>query len=165
MKKLELWHKVAICGMAIILLAIGGITYSAIRIPLEEPIARSYEDHVWLRKESVTVTATGTDGVATGSASTDRELHGYIYALHLDFTAGISSTTDISLTQASPSLTILDLSDYYTDTWYYPVVQQTDSAGSGTSTYEKTLVQDTVDIAVGQTTSGIVGTVTIYWGQ
>lgn len=163
MKKLELWHKVAIVGLAMILLAIGGIIYTAISI--EAPVARSYEDHVWLRKESVAVTASGTAGSASGSASTDRDLHGYVYAIHLDFTSGISITTDITVTQASPSLTILDLSNYYTDTWYYPVVQQTDSAGSGTSTYEKALVQDAVDIGVAQTTSGTVGTVTIYWGQ
>jgi hypothetical protein len=133
--------------------------------PTEEPVARSSEDVVWLRKESVAVTATGSAGAATGSANTDRELHGYIYAMHLDFTAGISTTTDITLTQASPSLTILQLNNYYTDTWFYPAVQQTDSSGAGTSTYEKTLVQDAVDISVSQTISGAVGTVTIYWGQ
>ena len=111
------------------------------------------------------MTATGAAGAATGSASTDRDLHGYVYAVHLDFTAGISTTTDITLTQASPALTVLLLSNYYTDTWYYPVVQQTDSTGSGTSTYEKALVQDAMDITVGQTTSGTVATVTILWGQ
>lgn len=165
MKKLELWHKVAIVGLTVIAMAIGATIFVALEAPVEEPMARSYEDHVWLRKESVTVTATGTAGAATGSANTDRELHGYVYAVHLDFTSGISATTDITITQASPSLTILDLSNYYTDTWYYPVVQQTDSSGSGTSTYEKVLVQDAVDISVVQTTSGTVGTVTIYWGQ
>lgn len=161
MTKRQFWYRAAIVGLVGILLM--GIVYLVTQP--EEPVARSYEDHVWLRKESVAVTASGTDGSATGSANTDRELYGYVYAVHLDFTSGISNTTDITLTQASPSLTILQLSNYYTDTWYYPVVQQTSSAGAGTSTYEKALVQDAVDIAVGQTTSGTVGTVTIYWGQ
>lgn len=159
--KKNFWLKVGIIGVGVIIIA----SLLLIGIQPEEPVARSYEDHVWLRKESVSVTASGTAGSASGSASTDRDLHGYVYAIHLDFTSGISATTDITVTQASPSLTILDLSNYYTDTWYYPVVQQTDSAGSGTSTYEKTLVQDAVDIGVAQTTSGTVGTVTIYWGQ
>lgn len=160
--------KVKLCSIVtwilIVAMAWTGMVLTT-RCAPEEPEARSYEDHVWLRKESVAVTATGSAGAATGSASTDRELHGYVYAIHLDFTSGISATTDISLTQASPSLTILDLSNYYTDTWYYPVVQQTSSAGAGTSTYEKVLAQDAVDIGVAQTTSGTVGTVTIYWGQ
>ena len=131
----------------------------------EEPVARSYEDIVWLRKEVVTLTATGAAGAAQGSGSTDRDLGGYVYALHLDFTAGISTTTDITLTQASPALTVLQLSDYYTDTWYYPVVQQHGSDGAVVTAYEKTLVQDALDITVGETTSGTVGTVTVYWGQ
>lgn len=158
----DFWLKVGIVGLGAVVIA-GLLLFSMLQP--EEPVARSYEDHVWLRKESVAVTASGAAGSATGSASTDRELHGYVYALHLDFTAGISNTTDITLTQASPSLTILQLSNYYTDTWYYPVVQQTSSAGAGTGTYEKALVQDAVDISVGETTSGTVGTVTIYWGQ
>lgn len=160
----RLWYKIAAIGWGIILVGLGLFLYLS-GGSVEEPVARSYEDHVWLRKEVVTMTASGSAGAATGSANTDRELHGYIYAVHLDFTAGISTTTDITLTQASPSLTILQLSNYYTDTWYYPVVQQTNSAGAGMSTYEKTLVQDVVDIAVGETTSGTVATATIYWGQ
>lgn len=160
----KLWYRNAVIGVVAIMLIAMAVVYVAWPAA-EEPVARSYEDHVWLRKESVTVTATGAAGAATGSANTDRELHGYVYAVHLDFTSGISATTDITITQASPSLTILDLSNYYTDTWYYPVVQQTSSAGAGTSTYEKVLVQDAVDISVMQTTSGTVGTVTIYWGQ
>lgn len=158
----DFWLKAGIVGVGVIVVA--ALLLIGVVQP-EEPVARSYEDHVWLRKESVVITASGSAGAATGSASTDRELHGYVYAVHLDFTSGISSTTDITVTQASPSLTILDLSNYYTDTWYYPVVQQTDSSGSGTSTYEKILVQDAVDIGVTQSTSGTVGTVTIYWGQ
>jgi hypothetical protein len=160
--KRDFWLKTGIIGLGVVIIA--ALLLFNMAQP-EEPVARSYEDHVWLRKESVSVTATGSAGAASGSANTDRDLHGYIYAVHLDFTAGISNTTDITLTQASPSLTILQLTDYYTDTWYYPVVEQDDSAGSGTSTYEKALVQDAVDIGVGQTTSGTVGTVTIYWGQ
>lgn len=161
----KLWYKSATVGLvAIILISLALFLYVT-KGPAEEPMMRSYEDHVWLRKENVTLTASGEAGTATGSASTDRELHGYIYAIYLDFTSGISATTDITLTQASPPLTILQLNNIYTDTWYYPAVQQTNSAGAGTSTYEKMLVQNTVDITVGETTSGTVGIVTIYWGQ
>ena len=102
--KRDFWLKTGIIGVGVVLVA--ALLLISITQP-EEPVARSYEDHVWLRKESVTVTASGTAGSATGNASTDRELHGYIYAVHLDFTSGISTTTDITVTQASPSLTIL----------------------------------------------------------
>jgi hypothetical protein len=163
-QKADIWFRLAVVLLAAMIM--GGLVLLYYNIDgIEEPIPRSSEDHVWLRKEIVTITATGTAGAATGSASTDRELYGYVYAVHLDFTTGISSTTDIELRQASPVLQVLRLSDYYTDTWYYPVVQQTGSTGAGTSTYEKVLIQDTLDISVCQTTSGTVGTATIYWGQ
>jgi hypothetical protein len=129
----------------------------------EAPVARSSEDLVWLRKEVVEVT---TSGGTTGSGSTDRDLHGYVYAVHLDFAGSISATTDVTLSQASPSLTLLGLTDYFTDTWYYPVVQQHSSAGAAVSAYERALAADRVDIAVGQTTSGTqILTATLYWGQ
>ena len=161
-KKKQILDKLALIGA--VLLIICGLLMVA-RCAPEEPVARTSEDHVWLRKESVSLTATGTAGAATGSASTDRELHGTIYAVYVDFTSGISATTDFALMQDDPSLTIMRVTDYYTDTWYYTVVQQTDSTGSGTSTYQNVVVQDTVDISACQTTSGTVGTVTIYWGQ
>lgn len=72
------------------------------RLPHEEPVSRSYDDFLWLRQESVTVSATGVAGSATGSAETDRRVAGYIYAVHIDFAAGITDTTDIALTQSSP---------------------------------------------------------------
>lgn len=130
----------------------------------EQPVARSSEDLVWLRKEVVTVS---TSGATSGSESTDRDVSGYVYAVHLDFAGSISATTDVTLSQASPSLTMLQLTNYYTDTWYYPVVQQHSSAGAAVSgAYERALVADQVDVAVGQTTSGTqILTATIYWGQ
>lgn len=165
-QKVNLWWYKFSAIILLVTVIMGAVTlaYLLLRMPAEEPVARSSSDQVWLRKESVSVTAAGAVGAATGSGSTDRELHGYVYAVYLDYTADISSTTDITLSQASPALTILQLSNYYTDTWYYPVVEQDTSAGAGTSTYEKVLVQDAVDIAVGQSSTGTI-TMTLYWGQ
>ena len=130
-------------------------------VAVDEPVARSYADYVWLREETVTVTATGS-----GSGSTDRELSGYVYAVHLDFSTGISTTTDVTVSQASPALTLLQLTNYYTDTWFYPVTAQHLYSGTETATYERFLAVDALDIAVGDTISGSVAlTATVYWGQ
>lgn len=131
------------------------------------PIARdSVTSYGWITSDQVVVAATGTAGSATGSGSTDSLIKGHLYAVHLDFTGTISNTTDITITQASPSLTVLQLTNYYTDTWYYPVAQQTDNAGSGTSTYDQLPVVDQLDISVGQTSvNASLVTVTVYWGE
>jgi len=131
----------------------------------ETPVARSYEDLVWLRKEAVTVTATGAAGAATGSASTGRDVTGQVYAVYIDYTAGITTTTDLTFSQASPALTVMTISNSASDGWYYPAVQQTSSSGAGTSTYKPAVTADAIDIAAAETTSGTVATVTILWGQ
>jgi hypothetical protein len=126
------------------------------------PRSSSSEDMVWLRQETVEVSTSAT----SGSDSTARTLHGRIYAVHLDYGASISATTDITVVASNPSLTILQVDDYYTDTWYYPVAQRHSSAGATVSDYAPFVATSAVDIAVGQTTSGTqVVTATILWGR
>lgn len=130
------------------------------------PVARTTTGYGWITSDQVIVAATGSAGAATGSGSTDGVVKGHLYAVHLDFAGTISSTTDITITQAAPSLTVLQLSNYYTDTWYYPIAQQTDITGTVTSTYDRLTVVDQLDISVGQTTSSTnLLTVTVYWGE
>lgn len=134
--------------------------------PVEELAVRSSANYGWLREEQFKVTAAGTEGSAVGNKASDGYVRGHIYGIHLDFTTGISSTTDFTLTtRTDPSISILSLSNNYTDTWYYPVVQQTDSAGSGTSTYDRLTVNDRVIAGIVQSSVGDVVTVTLYWGQ
>jgi len=131
----------------------------------EEPEQRAYDDFLWLREETITLTATGAAGAATATDDTDRRVAGYVYAVHVDYTAGISDTTDITLTQDSPSLTVLALTDTNTDGWYYPTVAVHDTSGNTRQWYETILTSDHIDIEAGDTTSGTVATVTIYWGE
>lgn len=131
----------------------------------EEPVARGSESYGWLREETVTLTGTGTEGAVSASDTTDGPIRGHVYALHVDYSSSITTTTDLTVTLSSPSLTVLQLTNNYTDTWYYPVVQQTDSAGSGTPTYDRVPVSGYVTVAAGQTISGTIGTVTIWWGE
>lgn len=153
-----------ILALTTIVLIAGALVMALMMGAEETPVARSSVDLIWLRKDVVTVS---TSGATSGSGSTDRDVGGYVYAVHLDFAGSISDTTDTTLSQASPSLTVLQLTNYYTDTWYYPVVQQHSSAGAAVSgEYERVLVADQIDIAVAQTTSGTqVLTATVFWGQ
>lgn len=135
-----------------------------VAIGLDDLQLEASEDLVWLRKETVEAS---TAGGTTASASTGRDLNGRIYAIHLDYLSGITTTTDITFSQAEPSLTILTVSNSATDGWYYPTVQHHNSAGATVTSYVESLVADAVDIAVAQTTSGTqqMLTVTVYWGQ
>lgn len=158
-------HTKLLCICLALALALSlGLTGYLFLGPVEAPVARSSADYVWLREETVNLTATGAAGSGTGSATTSRELHGYIYAVHVDAATGISITTDITLSQSSPAGTILAVSDTMTDSWYYPVVQQTTSAGAGSSTYEKAIAEGIITVSTAETVSGTVGTITIWWG-
>jgi len=135
--------------------------------PLDGAVeVRSVDDHGWVKSDQIVVAAEGADGAAVGSGSTDRALYGHIYALHLDYADGVTSTTDITLTQASPSLTVLTQTNTSTDAWFYPGVMQTDSAGISLILSDRLLVSDRIDISVGETTSSTTAlTATIYWGE
>ena len=154
-------------GLILILtiLTLVGISCGPLWVP-EEPVARSSADYGWLKQEQFTVVATGAAGSAGGSKNSDGPLRGHLYGVHLDFASTISNTTDFTLTVSNdPSLTVLDLNNHYTDTWLYPAVQQTDSAGSGTSTYDRLPLNDWLTAEISQSTATYVVTVTVLWGK
>lgn len=120
----------------------------------------------WLQVEQVVLSGTGTDGAVSASARSAGPIYGHLHAVHLDFSSSITNTTDITITQASPALTVLQLTNYYTDTWFYPAVEYTNSAGSGLSAYTALPVADRLTVAAGQTISNTnIMTVTMYWGE
>jgi len=134
--------------------------------PIEEPEARTTTSYGALRQEQIVVTATGAAGSASGSQDSDGAIRGHVYAVYLDFASSISTTTDISLTLSSPALTLLDLSNYYTDTWYYPAVQQTTAtAGAGSGTYDRLPISGRLTVGVDQSTATSVVTATVWWGD
>jgi hypothetical protein len=175
MKKSEVWMgavKVArlrevMAAVALVVVAIIVLfVLVAVVLPIpEEAIPRGSQNYGFLRVEQVTLSGTGTAGAVSDSRTTDGPIHGHLYAVNLDYTGGISTTTDVTISLASPALTVLQLSDYYTDTWIYPAVQQADSAGSGTSTYDRMPAAGYLTIAAGQTSSGTIATVTVWWGE
>jgi len=119
----------------------------------------------WLQTEQIVVTGTGTEGAVSASQSSSQPINGHVYAIYLDFADSITSTTDITITQVSPALTILQADNYYTDTWLYPAVEYTSSAGAGLSAYAPMPLVDEVTVAVGQAISGTIVTATVYWGE
>lgn len=134
-------------------------------LPGEQPEARTSASYGYLNEYVVTVAGTGSAGAATGSGTTDGPVHGHLYAVHVDYTADISTTTDLSLTLASPALTLLTLTDTPTDTWLYPAVQQTGNTGSGISgAYDRMPIEGYLTIGAAESTSGTIATVTIWWG-
>jgi len=133
--------------------------------PVEQPVARGSSNYGWLREEQIVVTASGTAGAASGSQESDGAIRGHVYAMHLDYAPSISTTTDMTLALGSPALTVLSLSDNYTDAWYYPAVQQTGSSGSGTSTYDRLPISGRLTATVAETAATTVLTVTVWWGE
>jgi hypothetical protein len=151
-------------GMALVMALLVGFTIYFALVPAEEPVERTSTSYGWLQEESITVTATGTAGSASGNTDSDGPIRGHIYAIHIDFTGGITTTTDTTITLADPSLTIMTLSNSATDAWFYPVVQQTNSAAGGTSTYDRVPVSGRVNVAIAQSTAADT-VVTVWWGE
>lgn len=86
-----------------------------------------------IRHEQLTVTAAGSAGSATGSATTGKPLAGKLLAVHLDYSASMAATSDVTLTCTiqGKALTLLTVSDNATDGWYFPRTQADSDAGAG----------------------------------
>jgi len=129
--------------------------------------ADSSANYGWIHKEVVQMTTTGTAGSATGSGSTTEYVRGHIYGIHLEYAAGLPTTTDVTLSGTSPALTVLSVTDSMTDSWYYPAVQEY-AAGSLVSSYTRIPMDSQVSVAVAQadevTTTNAL-TVTVLWGE
>jgi len=135
-------------------------------MPADEPVARSSSNYGWLKVEDIVLSGTGTEGAVSDSEPTSAFVRGHLYAVHLDFNTSITNTTDFTLTQASPPLTVLQLTNYYTDSWYYPAMTQTIWIGEEVSSYDQMLVNDQLTAEVGETISSTnIMTVTVYWGE
>lgn len=139
-------------GLALLVGAIG---------PIAVPAAMPGDS----RYEQLTLTATGSPGAASGTVTGTERLWGYVKAVHVDYTAGISNTTDITLTTGSPANTIMVKADSLTDTWYYPSVQFSGATGAAVSgAYGRFPIDDYVIVQAAESSTGTI-TVTVYYGQ
>lgn len=159
----KILNYIAVAALVVMMVSIVGSWLAPEPVILSRSSSTNYGR---LAEEQFTITATGTAGAATGSATSDGYVRGHVYAVHLDYATGISNTTDITLTtNSTPSANLLILTDDYTDTWYYPAIQQTGSDGSGTSTYDRLPLNDRLSASVAQSTATSVVTVTVYFGD
>jgi len=131
--------------------------------------ANTSEEYGWLRVEQFGAPSSGTEGSATMSATSDGYVRGHVYAVYVDWSPGVTSTSDLVLTGDNPPLTILSKADSATDAWFYPTVaQHKNGDGSASGTYGLIPVNSRLTAAVAQsslvTTTNLV-TITVYWGQ
>jgi len=150
------------CGLALAILCVGialgfvaGLLYFGRQVPFEAAQPQA----VTARQALVVVNATGDAGLAGGTGYSDEMVRGEVIAVYLDYTSGISTTTDLTLRgKNAPYDTILSLSDFYTDTWIYPwhKVQDntnTDVTFDGTRpVYTPFVVDDFVTAVITQST-------------
>jgi hypothetical protein len=129
---------------------------------------------VTIKKERVKITSTGAEGSATGTNDTEVLLTGQIVRVDVDFAAGITTTTDLTLAGANDlvSANIVNLSNTATDIVLYPHVQVTNNAGTGLTLDGTRLltdyypVADILTLTIAQTTAATPAvTVDIYYKE
>lgn len=116
-----------------------------------------------IRKYTVTATAAGSAGSATGSAKTRSGISGRVLAVHFDFSASPAATIDTTLaTGNAPVNTILSLANVTADNWYYPRVQMQGNTGTAlTGIYEPVPIADSLSVSLAQANNGDSVTATI----
>lgn len=128
-----------------------------------------------IRKTSVSVDTTGSDGAATGAKNTTRPICGKILKVRLDYHASAPATTDVTITERVGSTdweTIHTETDSKTDVTRYPRRAVEDNA-EATVTYDGTneiyelfVVNGYVRVAVAgcnALTAAVVAT--IFWDE
>jgi len=87
----------------------------------------------------IPVTTTGADGSATGTGRSVRGVNGEVAAMRVDWGATAPNTSDIDVVCESddnhPEITLYSKDNAVTDVWVYPTIEETDTAGTGRSTY------------------------------
>lgn len=149
-------------------LAVGLVTLSLLlgRIPAGAARAGEMAAQGDSRIEQVTLTATGSNGSATGLVTTTTRLWGYLKAVYVDYGASVTTTTDITISTVSPAGTVMGKADSATDAWFYPSVQLTGITGTVVSgAYGQFPVDDYLTVQAAQSTSGTVAVVRIFYGQ
>lgn len=117
-----------------------------------------------IKTEKITVTVTGSNGAATGSADIRRPVNGELVALYIDYTSQ-PSTTDVTITtKSAPVKTLITITSANADGWFYPryvVHSEAAVALTGTAGGDRTKhpIDDYVNIAVAE---GNAGSVDVY---
>jgi hypothetical protein len=117
---------------------------------------------------TITATASGSDGSATGEATSATEAIGKVLAVYVDENAA-ATTIDVTLAMSgTPNENILNLANVTADGWYYPRKQVCINDGTAL-TYDGTnkqvepfVVHDTLKLSLAQANDGDSVTVYVY---
>lgn len=109
----------------------------------------------------VQVTTTGSNGSATGSATTET-LFGFILDIYFDFDGSAPSSTDTTVAYAGRGGNILVLTNVNTDGLYAPRLNVCDNAGAAVSgLYEPYVLNGALTVSVAQS-NALAPAVTAY---
>lgn len=108
-----------------------------------------------IRTARIKVTTTGAAGSAAGEAYSPAPVNGLLQALHVDWHASApGGTSDITITVEAdanhPAVTLYTKANSATDAWVYPTVEETDTGGTGVSTYRDIPVAGRIRVQVAQ---------------
>lgn len=124
------------------------------------PVVPQAVGRTGLVQTQVVVNATGAAGAATGTGTSELPVSGKVLGVYLDYGAGISSTTDVTVAVLSPDYTVLLKEDSATDALYQPRLQVHDGVDGSAMTYDGTYkraepvpVAGILQVTVGETTA------------
>lgn len=110
--------------------------------------------------QKITVNSTGSEGSAGGSDTSD-VIQGRVVRVDIDYAAGITTTTDLTVYGTNDLITtnVVNRANTATDAQLFPTVQLTDNTGTG-RTYDGTRpvvdyypVSDQLTVSITQTTA------------
>ena len=100
-----------------------------------------------IRQYQASITCSGSDGSATGSARFGA-VSGCVKAVHLDHSAGQAATTQVVIATAhAPISTLLTITGN-TDGWYYPAITLCDSSGGSLDMAASVPISDELAVTV-----------------
>lgn len=117
-------------------------------------------------RETIVVTASGSAGAATGTATSERTVHGIIVGVHLARTTTPVATTDVLVKERrTPGHKVLEVADLAADNWYYPTrpVHSNVDGSEVEGSRDYVTVKDVLEVTVEGANEGSVVTVTIDW--
>ena len=92
-----------------------------------------------MKMEDIRLTVT-TDTAGDGTATYTKSIYGMFYAVEAidgDFADGVDATLTVTNTPSAVDQTLITLTDFNTDGWYYPRVVTHDNTGAAL-TYDST---------------------------
>jgi hypothetical protein len=116
-----------------------------------------------IRRLTLNLTASGSDGSATASETTTSRLHGILKAVYINHSSG-AATTDFTLAGTDPARTIMTKANSVTDAWFYPSVERTGADGAGLTAYaDVSLNGDKLTASLAEANDDQTAAVTIIW--